>query len=110
MVFSGLVTAWRLAICPTRTSPLSSHPTTDGVSREPSSLTMTLASLPSITATTLFVVPRSIPIILPIEVLRHGQDDRSAGAGMVFACWLDLLRAADPTEVEVGGPSIHSPA
>jgi hypothetical protein len=29
-------------------------------------LTMTLGSLPSITATTLLVVPRSIPIIFPM--------------------------------------------
>jgi hypothetical protein len=46
-----LVTAWRLAICPTRISPLSSQATTDGVMREPSSLTMTLGSLPSMMAT-----------------------------------------------------------
>src|SRR3954451_10596222 len=84
MVFSGLVTACRLAIWPTRISDLSSHATTDGVSREPSSLTMTLASLPSITATTLFVVPRSIPMILPIGVLRDGEDDRGPpNAGMM---------------------------
>src|SRR6188768_3188896 len=65
-VFSGFVTAWRLAIVPTSTSPLSSQATTDGVSREPSSLTMTFESLPSMTATTLLVVPRSIPMILPM--------------------------------------------
>ncbi len=66
MVFSGLVTACRFAICPTSTSPLSSHATTLGVMREPSSLTITLGSRPSMIATTLFVVPRSIPMILPI--------------------------------------------
>src|SRR3954463_4062946 len=66
MVFSGLVMAWRRAIWPTRTSPLSSHATTDGVRRPPSSLGMTLGSLPSMIATTEFVVPRSIPMILPM--------------------------------------------
>src|SRR5580698_2377232 len=66
MVFSGLVTAWRLAICPTRTSPFSSHATTLGVVRDPSSLTITLGSRPSMIATTLLVVPRSIPMILPM--------------------------------------------
>src|SRR5450432_1112544 len=65
-VFSGLVTACRLAIVPTKISPLSSQATTEGVRRAPSSLTMTLASLPSITATTLLVVPRSMPMILPM--------------------------------------------
>ena len=66
MVFSGLVTAWRLAIWPTSTSPLSSHATTLGVMRDPSSLTITLGSRPSMIATTLFVVPRSMPMILPM--------------------------------------------
>jgi large subunit ribosomal protein L31 len=45
---------------------LSSQATTDGVRREPSSLTMTLGSLPSMMATTLLVVPRSMPMILPM--------------------------------------------
>ncbi len=35
-VFSGLVTACRLATCPTRRSPDLVKPTTDGVSRLPS--------------------------------------------------------------------------
>src|SRR5690242_6902559 len=80
MVFSGFVTAWRLAIVPTRISPLSSQATTDGVSREPSSFTMTLGSLPSITATTLFVVPKSIPMILPMFVLRDSRSFRRFAA------------------------------
>ena len=37
--------------------------TTDGVSRLPSWLAITVTSPPSITATTLLVVPRSIPMI-----------------------------------------------
>ena len=57
IVFSGLVTAWRLATCPTSRSPDLVKPTTDGVIRLPSGLVMTTGSPPSITATTEFVVP-----------------------------------------------------
>ena len=64
MVFLGLVTAWRLATWPTRRSPVLVKATTEGVVRLPSALGMTLGSPPSITATTLLVVPRSIPMIL----------------------------------------------
>ena len=56
-VFSGLVTAWRLATWPTSRSPDLVKPTTDGVIRLPSGLVMTTGSPPSITATTEFVVP-----------------------------------------------------
>ena len=45
MVFSGLVTAWRLATWPTRRSPSLLKATTDGVVRPPSELVMTLGSL-----------------------------------------------------------------
>ena len=61
MVRSTLVTAWRLAISPTRTSEFLAKATTDGVVRPPSALAMTVGSPPSRTATTEFVVPRSIP-------------------------------------------------
>ena len=61
MVRSTLVTAWRLATSPTSTSPFLAKATTDGVVREPSALAMTVGSPPSRTATTEFVVPRSIP-------------------------------------------------
>src|SRR5262245_15018960 len=63
MVRFGLVMACRLAGSPTSTSPLSVNATTLGVRRFPSWLGMTLASLPSMTATTEFVVPRSMPMI-----------------------------------------------
>src|SRR5450755_3288583 len=95
-VFSGLVTAWRLAIVPTRTSPLSSQATTEGVRRAPSSLTMTLASLPSITATTLLVVPRSMPMILPMMLVLLNAALDSARA---------LFRARSPPPIrDRGGP------
>ena len=67
-VFSGFRTAWRFATWPTRIWPSLPNPTTDGVSRPPSSLMSTFGSLPSITATTEFVVPRSIPMIFAIVV------------------------------------------
>ena len=52
MVFSGLVTAWRLATCPTMRSLFFGFTaTTDGIKREPSALEMTVGSPPSITAT-----------------------------------------------------------
>ncbi len=66
IVFSGLVTAWRFATCPTRRSASLPKATTDGVVRAPSALAMTTGSLPSRTATTEFVVPRSIPTTLLI--------------------------------------------
>ena len=41
--------------------------TTDGTVRPPSALGMTTGSPPSMTATTEFVVPRSMPMILPMS-------------------------------------------
>src|SRR6476469_3068937 len=61
MVRSMLLTAWRLAISPTRTSPDLEKATTDGVVRPPSALAITVGSPPSRTETTELVVPRSIP-------------------------------------------------
>src|SRR2546426_5048584 len=68
-VFSGFVIACRLATCPTRISPSFVNATTDGVSRLPSWFGMTVGSPPSMTATTEFVVPKSIPITFAIPVL-----------------------------------------
>ena len=65
-VFSGLVTAWRLAGWPTRRSPSSVKATMEGVVRAPSEFSMTLGVDPSMTATQEFVVPRSIPMIFDI--------------------------------------------
>src|SRR5271155_2088952 len=66
MVRSGLVTAWRFAGWPTSRSPSSVKATMDGVVRMPSAFSMTFGVLPSITATQEFVVPRSIPMTLPM--------------------------------------------
>src|SRR5690606_23519441 len=65
-VFSGLVTAWRFAGWPISRSPSLAKATIDGVVRAPSAFSMTLGLPPSITATQLLVVPRSIPITLAI--------------------------------------------
>ena len=65
IVFSGFITAWRLATVPTRRSPHSVKATTDGVVRPPSAFSRTVGSPPSITATQELVVPRSIPIVFP---------------------------------------------
>jgi hypothetical protein len=56
-VRSTLVTAWRLAVSPTSTSPSLVNATTDGVVRKPSALAMTFGSPPSRTETTELVVP-----------------------------------------------------
>src|SRR3712207_5111943 len=66
IVFSGLVTACRFATVPTRRSPLLAKATTDGVVRPPSAFSMTVGSPPSSTAMHEFVVPRSMPMVLPI--------------------------------------------
>src|SRR5437588_2969412 len=69
IVRSGLVIACRLASWPTSLSPLLLKPTTDGQSRLPSASEITVGSLPSITATTELVVPRSIPTIFAKRLL-----------------------------------------
>src|SRR5437868_1899878 len=72
IVFAGLVTAWRLASWPTRRSPPFVKATTEGTVRPPSAEAMTVGSPPSITATTELVVPRSMPMILPMLVALLG--------------------------------------
>src|SRR6056297_3680897 len=62
-VFSGLVTACRLADWPTRRSS-SVKATMEGVVRAPSEFSITRAWLPSMMATQELVVPRSIPMTL----------------------------------------------
>src|SRR6476659_10807580 len=78
IVFLALVTAWRLAEAPTRISPSSRYATTEGVVRAPSEFSITFGWPPSMIATQLFVVPRSMPMILLIALLPPGT------------CWMDL--------------------
>src|SRR4051812_21499495 len=63
--------------------------------REPSSLTMTLDSLPSMTATTLLVVPRSIPMIFPMWVLRIPNSEGRARPAMFWGGSLLLVPCVD---------------
>src|SRR5512136_2219480 len=74
-VFSGLTAACRLAVWPTSRSPFLANATTDGTRRPPSAVVITTGSPPSNTATTEFVVPKSIPTTLPILyiLLLHPQ-------------------------------------
>ncbi len=51
MVCSGLVTAWRFAICPTSFSPEAAKPAIDGVVRDPEALAMICGSPRSSVAT-----------------------------------------------------------
>src|SRR5688572_19715039 len=78
MVFFGLVIDWRLATWPTSRSSVLVKATTEGVVRLPSALGMTLASPPSMTATTLLVVPRSIPMVLLTGLLLYRMCSASA--------------------------------
>ena len=72
MVRSTLVTACRLAISPTRTSPLLENATTDGVVRPPSAFAMIVGSPPSRTATAELVVPRSMPTARAMVISHRG--------------------------------------
>ncbi len=72
IVFSGFITAWRLATVPTRRSPESVKATTEGVVRPPSEFSRTVGSPPSITATQELVVPRSIPIVFATSSVPPG--------------------------------------
>src|SRR6185369_8805817 len=75
---------------------------------------MTLASLPSITETTLFVVPRSIPIILPIALTPQLLPDRSGfGPGRLPSIeWrlgnLEIFAARDIPDRPTAGNIIMS--
>ena len=66
IVFCGFVTCCRRAGAPTSRWPSFVNATTDGVVRPPSAFGMTVGSPPSSTAMQLFVVPRSIPMVLAI--------------------------------------------
>jgi hypothetical protein len=78
----GLVTAWRFASWPTSRSPVLVKATTLGTVRPPSADAMTVGSPPSITATTEFVVPRSIPMILAMVCVCSWSD----GFGFFVLC------------------------
>src|SRR6478609_9227257 len=72
-VFSALVMAWRLAMCPTSRLPASVTATTLGVVLYPPRFGMTTGVSPSKIATHEFVVPRSMPITRSILSPSHHQ-------------------------------------
>src|SRR3954454_5011439 len=85
MVLSGLVTAWRFAGWPMRRSPSLVKATTEGGVRAPSVFSMTFGLPPSMTATQLLVVPKSIPMTLAMVLypsstspIRPQRGDRNA--------------------------------
>mmetsp|Transcript_21761 Transcript_21761/g.68166 ORF Transcript_21761/g.68166 Transcript_21761/m.68166 type:complete len:528 (+) Transcript_21761:810-2393(+) len=75
-VLSGFVTAWRLACCPTSRDPSSLNATMLGVVLAPSAFSITRAFLPSMIATQLFVVPRSIPTTSPASAVDRPRPHR----------------------------------
>src|SRR5580765_6267036 len=96
-VFAGLVTAWRRATRPTSRSPFLANATTDGVVRKPSAFAITLGSPPSMTATHELVVPRSMPMTLPMSDGSPGipkpRPARVAGRGL--ECVQDEAKLVD---------------
>jgi len=76
IVRSALTMACRFASWPTRRSPSLEKATTEGVRRLPSALGMTVMPSPSLTAMTLFVVPRSMPTIFAMidPAFRKGRN------------------------------------
>ena len=110
-VFSGLVTAWRLAAWPTSRSPHSVKATIDGVVRAPSLFSITLASLPSITATQELVVPRSIPMTFAMTTLLsagpHGPGGAARDPNVKFCAIHDrakLIYGGSIGVARAGGP------
>src|SRR6202165_41829 len=97
MVFSGLTAAWRRASWPTSRSPVRVNATTDGVVRPPSAFAMTVGSPPSITATTLLVVPRSIPTVLAMLLVPFKLNQLPDGR----AAWLHLGIPRSPSSLNV---------
>jgi len=73
IVFCGLVTACLFAISPTRFSFAFDSATIEGVVLAPSAFSTIVGSPPSTTAIAEFVVPKSIPNILPID-LHYGYN------------------------------------
>src|SRR6185369_12147895 len=83
MVFAELVIAWRFAIWPMSRSPFSVNATTDGVVRPPSLFGTICVTPPSNIATQEFVVPRSIPITLPMMRASYPIKPRKVERGLV---------------------------
>src|SRR5205823_3508029 len=98
-VFSGLTAACRRASWPTRRSPDLVKATTEGVVRPPSAFGMTTGSPASMTATTEFVVPRSMPTVFAIVISpsfpRPGHAGRRGKLGGIYPRHLGAKRIRD---------------
>src|SRR5579872_5088303 len=109
-VFSGLVTACLFATCPTSRSPFFAIATMEGVRREPSLFSRTVGSPASMTATTEFVVPRSMPITFAIVLFPPDDGYRGLNASLTCIHWRciaghnDLCRANDAIPHDIAGP------
>src|SRR6478672_10231850 len=111
MVRSMLLTAWRLAISPTRTSPDLEKATTDGVVRPPSALAMTVGSPPSRTETTELVVPRSIPTARDMQIPPAGSRRNPLRRGGWSRCFAWARgRASSLVSSSIGEPQAKMPA
>src|ERR687890_634541 len=102
MVRSMLLTAWRLAISPTSTSPDLENATTDGVVRPPSALAITVGSPPSRTETTELVVPRSIPTARDMCCFLLSLE--TAGALMIERSALNFTQHPDDVNPKLSAP------
>src|SRR5262245_20253822 len=106
-VFSGLVTACRLAGCPTSVSPSSLKATIEGVVRAPSAFSMTFGVLPSITATQELVVPRSMPMTLLAMMFSSWQAVSKALVARRPLPRVAGEQASVFVELEPRGPAVH---
>ena len=114
-VLVGFVIAWRFAICPVSLSLDSVNATTDGVVRLPSELAITTGSPPSIIATQLLVVPKSIPITFAIfqepsnrSITMFQEFSTSPSPGSLSAPFPPLFAVPLATETRAGR-SVRSP-
>src|ERR1700694_1146099 len=115
-VFCGLVTAWRLATVPTRLSPPCVKATTDGVVRPPSAFSMTVGSPPSSTAMHELVVPRSMPMVLPMWECSFKWLYKSkwqsgrfpAGLQGAHGCQPEPAQGGEPPDLRRGVKSVQS--
>ena len=103
MVFFALVIACRFAGAPTTISPSSRYATTDGVVRAPSEFSITFGWPPSMMATQLLVVPRSMPMILPMFISSGSRDSFNAVSNGDFGLQINLKWGASARQSEAFG-------
>src|SRR5579883_1069912 len=105
-VFSGLVTAWRLAGCPTSTSLSFVKATIEGVVRSPSLFSITRGLPPSMMATHELVVPRSMPITFAMGLLRQDLFQKGDDVDALSGCSRRVFKARDPGSCANEAPAL----